>query len=64
MASSSGRQMADGLKSLAGWSVAASAIVRKEISACRIRRIRGAPQAMTLAENIVKFVFKAGDKIR
>lgn len=58
--------MARGLKSApAGWSAATSAIVWKEISACRIRRsIRGAPEAMTFAENIVKFTFKVGDKIR
>lgn len=58
--------MAHGLKSAsAGWSVATSAIVRKEISAWRIRRsVRGAPEAVTLAENIVKFIFKVGDKIR
>lgn len=58
--------MAHGLKSAsAGWSVATSAIVRKEIGACRIRRsVRRAPEAMTLAENIVKFIFKVGDKIR
>lgn len=56
--------MAHGLKSAsAGWSVATSAIVRKEIGACRIRRSGGAPEAMTLAENIVKFIFKVGDKI-
>lgn len=53
--------MAQGLKSAsAGWSVATSAIVRKEIR----RSVRGAPEAVTLAENIVKFIFKVGDKIR
>lgn len=42
-----------------------SAFVRKEISACQIRRsARGVPEAMTLAVNIVKFIFKVGDKIR
>lgn len=57
--------MSRGLKSAsAGWSVATSATARKEISARRIGSVRGAPEAMALARNIAKFIFKVGDNIR